>query len=110
MELSPLSNIPLFRACTQTRFKGQYNVELTLSPRLHVKPLVRAIKKGEGFNKAHGHSSKQIESDQTWTAMHDIKSDAFIRSNCDYFENILYYALLFLRKAIGVDFVVYKAV
>lgn len=41
--------------------------------------------------------------------MHDIKSDAFIRSNCDYFENILYYALLFLRKAIGVDFVVYKS-
>jgi len=27
----------------QTRRKGQYNAELSLSPRLHVKPLITAI-------------------------------------------------------------------
>lgn len=42
--------------------------------------------------------------------MYDIKFDVFIRSNCDYFENIFYYVLLFLCKVIGVDFVVYKFV
>ena len=36
--------------------------------------------------------------------------DAFIGSNCDYFENTLYYAVQSLRKAIRVDFVVYKFV
>ena len=29
---------------TQTRLKGQYNAELTLSPRLQVKPLITAIR------------------------------------------------------------------
>ena len=29
--------------CTQTRQKGQYKTELTLSPSLHVKPLITAI-------------------------------------------------------------------
>ena len=29
---------------TQTRLKGQYNAVLTLSPRLHVKPLITAIR------------------------------------------------------------------
>ena len=29
---------------TQTRLKGQYNAALTLSPRLHVKPLITAIR------------------------------------------------------------------
>ena len=42
--------------------------------------------------------------------MHDVTYDAIIASNCDYFENTLYYAVLFLRKAIRVDFVVYKFV
>ena len=40
----------------------------------------------------------------------DITYDAFIESNCDYLENTFYYALLFLREAIRVDFVVYKFV
>ena len=45
LELSPLSNIPLFRAGgTQTGLKGQYNAELPLSPRLHVKPLITTIR------------------------------------------------------------------
>ena len=42
--------------------------------------------------------------------MHDVTYDAIIGSNFDYFENTLYYAVLFLRKAIRVDFVVYKFV
>ena len=29
--------------CVQTRREGQYKAELTLSPRLHVKPLITAI-------------------------------------------------------------------
>ena len=32
-------NIPLFRA-----LKGQYNAKVTLSPRLHVKPLITVIR------------------------------------------------------------------
>ena len=39
LELSPLSNRGI-----QTRLKGQYNAGLTLSPRLHVKPLITAIR------------------------------------------------------------------
>ena len=43
MELGLQSNIPLLRKA-QTRRKGQYKAELTLSPRLHVKPLITTIR------------------------------------------------------------------
>ena len=43
LELSPLSNVPLFRVA-QTRRKGQYKADLTLLPCLHVKPLITAIR------------------------------------------------------------------
>ena len=42
LELSPLSNIPLFSKAHER--KGQYNAELTLSPCLPVKPLITAIR------------------------------------------------------------------
>ena len=40
----------------QTRLKGQYNAGLTLSPRLHVKPLITAIRAIDDF---HDHLNEQ---------------------------------------------------
>ena len=42
--VEPAIKYSFVQSGTQTRLKGQYNAELTLSPRLQVKPLVTAIR------------------------------------------------------------------
>ena len=42
--VSLLSNIPLFRKAYEQGEKGEYKAESTLSPCLHVKPLITVIR------------------------------------------------------------------
>ena len=46
---------------TQTRLKTQYNAELALSPRLHVKPLTTAIRAVGIFTEMHKNNFPQAE-------------------------------------------------
>ena len=42
--VEPTDKYSFVKSGTQTRLKGQYNANLTLSPQLHVKPLITAIR------------------------------------------------------------------
>ena len=60
----------------------------------------------------------EVEVNSTWLITSELANQraqkvlltCVVYTNCDYFENTLYYAVLFPRKATRVDFVVYKFV